>query len=203
MPFPAIAIALVATEITADDLLIAAGGSILLIGLQSQINTYLNSNRVKNYRNVSPLEINSRSYKQVLVFSSFGQQLLLFSTQLEIEWIKREYLQWQSKIQNSYCNIQDELKKFLILLQNKNNPSSDQIKYRADSARSIFAEFVSKSGGSHDPNKNNKGKKKEEEKEIKKPKPGKTPQETESSIIRKYYEFQARHGYNGGNVFHP
>lgn len=203
MPLPAIAIALVATEITADDLIIAAGGSVLLIGLQSQINTYLNNNRVKYYKNVSPQEINSRSYKQVLVFSSFGQQLLLFSTQLEIEWVKREYLQWQSQIRSSYCNIQDELKKFFILMQNKHNPSSDQIKYKADSARSIFAEYVSKSGGSPDPNKNDKDKKEEEEKDIKKKKTGKIPQETESSIIRKYYEFQARHGYNGGNIFKP
>lgn len=203
MPLPAIAIALVATEITADDLIIAAGGSVLLIGLQSQINTYLNNNRVKYYKNVSPQEINSRSYKQVLVFSSFGQQLLLFSTQLEIEWVKREYLQWQSQIRSSYCNIQDELKKFFILMQNKHNPSSDQIKYKADSARSIFAEYVSKSGGSPDPNKNNKDKKEEVEKDIKKKKPGKIPQETESSIIRKYYEFQARHGYNGGNISKP
>ena len=95
MPLPAIAIALAATEIsiTAEELyLAAAGGSILLIGLQPQIDTYLNNNRIKEYRSVSPQEIITKSYQHVLVFISLGQTIQQFSRQLEIEWVKREYL---------------------------------------------------------------------------------------------------------------
>lgn len=204
MPLPAIAIALVATEITASDLIIAAGGTVLLIGLQSQINTYLNENHIKNYRSVSPQEINSRTYRQVMVFSNYGQQLLLFSTQLEIEWVKKEYLQWQSQIQSSYCNIKDELRKFLVHMQNKNNSSSDQTQIQI---KSFYSRFEPYEGGSPNPNKNNKNKKDEEKdikkKEITKREAGKTPEETEGSIIDKYSKFQNKNGYNGGNIYRP
>lgn len=135
MPLPVIAVALVAVEITAEDALLVAGGTVLLIGLQSQLNNYLNNNHIKNYRSVSPLEISSRSYKQVFIFPDFGQQLLVFSSQLQIEWVKREYVQWQSQIQSSYCNIQEKIRGFLILMQNKKPISNEEIQIKAYLAR--------------------------------------------------------------------
>ena len=156
MPLPVIAVALVAVEITAEDALLVAGGTVLLIGLQSQLNNYLNNNHIKNYRSVSPQEISSRSYKQIFVIPDFGQQLLLFSSQLQIEWVKRKYCEWQNQIQGSKCSIQDELQKFMMLLKNRHLSSCE--------IYSLNAYYLSKGSGFPDPNKNKKDKEKKDEK---------------------------------------